>query len=365
MAAKDVKFGNDARVKMLRGVNILADAVKVTLGPKGRNVVLDKSFGAPTITKDGVSVAREIELEDKFENMGAQMVKEVASKANDAAGDGTTTATVLAQSIVNEGLKAVAAGMNPMDLKRGIDKAVVAAVDPVRSRGVAAHDAQRRGRRRLHADRGAGLVGRRARPVARPARPVVAGKCSGRTAAERTRAAVERADRLGRLRGLAALRPDPGAATRPRAPALESGGVTHHVGQVAILLAGLAVDQRHLADHLHQLGLARSAQLLDQRPAVFPLGDGQLDLDQLMIVQGAIELTQHAFAQAVLADGDHRLELMTDRLEPLLMLVVERHNSPQIKAGQFIPAVRCRPAIRENLPRHALKSAGFGSRNTL
>ncbi|WP_421229855.1 chaperonin GroEL [Aeromonas enteropelogenes] len=128
MAAKDVKFGNEARIKMLEGVNILADAVKVTLGPKGRNVVLDKSFGAPTITKDGVSVAREIELEDKFMNMGAQMVKEVASKANDAAGDGTTTATVLAQAIVNEGLKAVAAGMNPMDLKRGIDKAVVAAV---------------------------------------------------------------------------------------------------------------------------------------------------------------------------------------------------------------------------------------------
>ena len=124
MAAKDVKFGNDARVKMLKGVNVLADAVKVTLGPKGRNVILDKSFGAPTITKDGVSVSREIELEDKFENMGAQMVKEVASKANDAAGDGTTTATVLAQAIVNEGLKAVAAGMNPMDLKRGIDKAV-------------------------------------------------------------------------------------------------------------------------------------------------------------------------------------------------------------------------------------------------
>lgn len=128
MAAKDVKFGNDARVKMLAGVNVLADAVKVTLGPKGRNVILDKSFGAPTITKDGVSVAREIELEDKFENMGAQMVKEVASKANDAAGDGTTTATVLAQAIVNEGLKAVAAGMNPMDLKRGIDKAVAAVV---------------------------------------------------------------------------------------------------------------------------------------------------------------------------------------------------------------------------------------------
>ena len=133
MAAKDVKFGNDARVKMLKGVNVLADAVKVTLGPKGRNVILDKSFGAPTITKDGVSVAREIELEDKFENMGAQMVKEVASNANDAAGDGTTTATVLAQAIVNEGLKAVAAGMNPMDLKRGIDKAVSAVVSELKN----------------------------------------------------------------------------------------------------------------------------------------------------------------------------------------------------------------------------------------
>ena len=133
MAAKDVKFGNDARVKMLKGVNVLADAVKVTLGPKGRNVILDKSFGAPAITKDGVSVAREIELEDKFENMGAQMVKEVASKANDAAGDGTTTATVLAQAIVNEGLKAVAAGMNPMDLKRGIDKAVSAVVSELKN----------------------------------------------------------------------------------------------------------------------------------------------------------------------------------------------------------------------------------------
>nr|AAR23102.1 GroEL [secondary endosymbiont of Bemisia tabaci] len=132
MAAKDLKFGNDARKKMLKGVNILANAVKVTLGPKGRNVVLDKSYGAPSITKDGVSVAREIELEDKFENMGAQMVKEVAFKANDAAGDGTTTATVLAQSIVTEGLKAVAAGMNPMDLKRGIDKAVEAAVEELK-----------------------------------------------------------------------------------------------------------------------------------------------------------------------------------------------------------------------------------------
>jgi chaperonin GroEL len=124
MAAKEVKFGTDAREKMLRGVDILANAVKVTLGPKGRNVVLDKSFGAPRITKDGVSVAKEIELEDKFENMGAQMVKEVASKTNDVAGDGTTTATVLAQAIVKEGAKAVAAGMNPMDLKRGIDMAV-------------------------------------------------------------------------------------------------------------------------------------------------------------------------------------------------------------------------------------------------
>lgn len=124
MAAKDVKFGRDARDRMLRGVNILADAVKVTLGPKGRNVVIDKSFGAPRITKDGVTVAKEIELEDKFENMGAQMVREVASKTNDIAGDGTTTATVLAQAIVQEGVKAVAAGMNPMDLKRGIDLAV-------------------------------------------------------------------------------------------------------------------------------------------------------------------------------------------------------------------------------------------------
>ena len=124
MAAKEVKFSTDARTRMLRGVDILADAVKVTLGPKGRNVILDKSFGAPRITKDGVSVAKEIELEDKFENMGAQMVREVASKTNDIAGDGTTTATILAQSIVREGSRAVAAGMNPMDLRRGIDKAV-------------------------------------------------------------------------------------------------------------------------------------------------------------------------------------------------------------------------------------------------
>ncbi len=129
MSAKEVKFGDAARQRMLAGVNILADAVKITLGPKGRNVVLDKSFGAPTITKDGVSVAKEIELEDKFENMGAQMVKEVASKTSDIAGDGTTTATVLAQAMVREGMKAVAAGMNPMDLKRGMDTAVRAAVE--------------------------------------------------------------------------------------------------------------------------------------------------------------------------------------------------------------------------------------------
>src|SRR6267142_1177825 len=129
MAAKDVKFSVDARDRMLRGVDILANAVKVTLGPKGRNVVLDKSFGAPRITKDGVTVAKEIELEDKFENMGAQMVREVAQKTNDLAGDGTTTATILAHSIVREGAKAVAAGMNPMDLKRGIDMAVAAVVE--------------------------------------------------------------------------------------------------------------------------------------------------------------------------------------------------------------------------------------------
>ncbi|KMM86559.1 chaperonin GroEL [Pseudomonas taetrolens] len=128
MAAKEVKFGDSARKKMLAGVNVLADAVKATLGPKGRNVIIEKSFGAPTITKDGVSVAKEIELEDRFENMGAQLVKDVASRANDDAGDGTTTATVLAQAIVNEGYKAVAAGMNPMDLKRGIDKATIAIV---------------------------------------------------------------------------------------------------------------------------------------------------------------------------------------------------------------------------------------------
>ncbi|OUS20594.1 chaperonin GroEL [Litorivita pollutaquae] len=133
MSAKDVKFGTDARNRMLKGVNILADAVKVTLGPKGRNVVLDKSFGAPRITKDGVSVAKEIELEDKFENMGAQMVKEVASRTNDEAGDGTTTATVLAQAIVKEGMKSVAAGMNPMDLKRGIDLATLKVVDAIKA----------------------------------------------------------------------------------------------------------------------------------------------------------------------------------------------------------------------------------------
>ena len=142
MAAKEVKFGTDARAKMLRGVDILADAVKVTLGPKGRNVILDKSFGAPRITKDGVTVAKDIDLTDKFENMGAQMVREVASKTNDIAGDGTTTATVLAQAIVREGSKAVAAGMNPMDLKRGIDLAVATVVDQIakRSRKVTTND---------------------------------------------------------------------------------------------------------------------------------------------------------------------------------------------------------------------------------
>jgi chaperonin GroEL len=134
MAAKEVRFGGDARQRMLRGVDILADAVKVTLGPKGRNVVIDKSFGAPRITKDGVTVAKEIELADKFENMGAQMVREVASKTNDLAGDGTTTATVLAQSIVREGAKAVAAGMNPMDLKRGVDHAVAAIVEELKAK---------------------------------------------------------------------------------------------------------------------------------------------------------------------------------------------------------------------------------------
>ena len=133
MAAKEVKFGDSARARMVEGINVLADAVKVTLGPKGRNVVLERSFGGPTVTKDGVSVAKEIELKDKFANMGAQMVKEVASKTSDIAGDGTTTATVLAQAIVREGMKYVAAGMNPMDLKRGIDKAVVATLEELKS----------------------------------------------------------------------------------------------------------------------------------------------------------------------------------------------------------------------------------------
>src|SRR5258708_2327650 len=132
MAAKDVRFSDDARARMFKGVNILANAVKVTLGPKGRNAVLDKSFGAPTVTKDGVSVAKEIELKDKFENMGAQMVKEVASNTSDEAGDGTPTATVLAQAIIREGLKSVAAGANPMDLKRGIDTAVIAATEELK-----------------------------------------------------------------------------------------------------------------------------------------------------------------------------------------------------------------------------------------
>ena len=133
MAAKLVKFGQDAREKIFRGVNILADAVTVTLGPRGRNVVLDKSFGAPTVTKDGVTVAKEVELEDKFENMGAQMVKEVASKTSDVAGDGTTTATVLARAIFTEGLKMVVAGHDPMTLKRGVDKAVEAIVKELKS----------------------------------------------------------------------------------------------------------------------------------------------------------------------------------------------------------------------------------------
>src|SRR5271167_1773604 len=142
MAAKDVKFGADAREKMLRGVDILADAVKVTLGPKGRNVVIEKSFGAPRTSKDGVTVAKEIELQDKFETMGAQMVREVAQKTNDLAGDGTTTATVLAHAIVKEGVKAVAAGMNPMDLKRGVDMAVSAVVKDIekRSKKVSTND---------------------------------------------------------------------------------------------------------------------------------------------------------------------------------------------------------------------------------
>ena len=135
MPAKEVRFGDSARHRMVEGVNILADAVKVTLGPKGRNVVLERSFGSPTVTKDGVSVAKEIELKDKFANMGAQMVKEVASKTSDVAGDGTTTATVLAQAIVREGMKYVASGMNPMDLKRGIDKAVIAVVEDRKSVG--------------------------------------------------------------------------------------------------------------------------------------------------------------------------------------------------------------------------------------
>jgi len=140
--AKDVIFGDSARQRMLNGVNVLADAVKMTLGPKGRNVILDKSFGAPTVTKDGVSVAKEIELADKIENMGAQMIKEVASQASDVAGDGTTTATVLAQSILNEGLKSVAAGMNPMDLKRGIDKAIAAAVEKISAAAIPCEDSK-------------------------------------------------------------------------------------------------------------------------------------------------------------------------------------------------------------------------------
>ncbi|MDX1498222.1 MAG: TCP-1/cpn60 chaperonin family protein, partial [Salinisphaeraceae bacterium] len=142
MSAKEVHFGESARQELLKGVNVLANAVKVTLGPKGRNVVLDKSFGAPTVTKDGVSVAKEIELEDKIQNMGAQMVKEVASKTSDVAGDGTTTATVLAQAILREGIKGVSAGMNPMDIKRGIDKAVEAAVEELQKLSKPCDDAK-------------------------------------------------------------------------------------------------------------------------------------------------------------------------------------------------------------------------------
>jgi chaperonin GroEL len=134
MPAKDVRFGGEARQRMMRGVDVLAEAVRITLGPKGRNVILDKSYGAPRITKDGVAVAKEIELSDKFENMGAQMLREVASKTNDIAGDGTTTAIVLAQAIAREGSKAVSAGMNPMDLKRGVDKAVIALVEELKKR---------------------------------------------------------------------------------------------------------------------------------------------------------------------------------------------------------------------------------------
>ena len=161
MAAKDVRFGGDARQRMMRGVDTLAEAVKITLGPKGRNVILDKSYGAPRITKDGVTVAKEVELTDKFENMGAQMVREVASKTNDIAGDGTTTAIVLAQSIVREGLRAVSSGLNPMDLKRGVDKAVIALVaelgeaqqenlDPGRDGAGRNHFGEWRGRNRPH-----------------------------------------------------------------------------------------------------------------------------------------------------------------------------------------------------------------------
>src|SRR4026209_1683738 len=142
MAGKDVRFSRDAREGITRGVDLIANAVRVTLGPKGRNVVLEKSFGAPRITKDGVTVAKEIELKDKFENMGAQMVREVASKTNDVAGDGTTTATVLAQAIVREGMKSVAAGMNPMDLKRGIDIAVKKVVDDLKKRSKAVANSQ-------------------------------------------------------------------------------------------------------------------------------------------------------------------------------------------------------------------------------
>ena len=200
MAAKDVKFSTDARDKMVRGVNILANAVKVTLGPKGRNVVIDKSFGAPRITKDGVTVAKEIELEDKFENMGAQMVRAVASKTNDIAGDGTTTATVLAQAIVNEGVKLVAAGMNPMDLKRGIDLAVTEVVANL-AQGQEDHLVQRRSRPGRH------HLGQR-RDVDR--RDDRQGDAEGRQrGCDHRRGSQDRRDRTRRRRG---------HAVRPRLP---------------------------------------------------------------------------------------------------------------------------------------------------
>ncbi len=208
MAAKEIRFGEDARAKMVRGVNVLANAVKATLGPKGRNVVLQKSYGAPTITKDGVSVAKEIELADAFENMGAQMVKEVASKTSDIAGDGTTTATVLAQAFIREGMKAVAAGMNPMDLKRGIDKAVIAAVAELKKHQQAVADQQgnRPGRHDLRQLR---------RQHRRPDR---AGDGQGRQG--------RRDHRRGRLGPGQRARRGRGHAVRPRLPVARTSSTT-------------------------------------------------------------------------------------------------------------------------------------------